>query len=490
MDWGNANVLQGAANSLAATAAGNAQKPIAGGAAGVTKSAVAAGTVTIADGAAQQARTGKTAEETVASLNIDKIFDAQRVRDQQELNQLKNQVAQQAAPLIYQKVGDVLVGSSPETKAAVHALVGGLMSRALGGRFAAGAAGGAAASLAMEAFGKALLEQKDLPPDDRKALAQLAGLIVGGTAGGAAGGSVADVAAGANIGKVATQNNYLNHEQKDALAKELLKCQGDRACVISTTAKYQQIDEQQQADAKTCADGPSCRSIANDARTGSGFSYADAVTLCGGVKSCIDFAVGLGPRDVTDTAIANARRDRIELLAEAARTKDTLVENLDTVLLSGGSFGAGGGAILGVAPRPRQALPKGFSNAAEFSEFGNGVRSGLSRAGYGDVEPILQGSAVTGRSFRTGQPFDSGRISDFDVALASPTLIQRAKELGIGLRSNGTRTGPLGERDLQALGLKELAENMTRKVGRDVNFMIYDSPVTAYQRAPSIILPK
>ncbi|WP_416051218.1 hemagglutinin repeat-containing protein [Cupriavidus basilensis] len=233
MDWGNANVLQSAANSLAATAAGNAQKPTAGSAAGVTKSAVAAGTVTIADGAAQQARTGKTAEDTVASLSrdtenanqgIDKIFDAQKVRDQQELNQLKNQVAQQAAPLIYQKVGDVLVGSSPETKAAVHALVGGLMSRALGGSFAAGAAGGAAASLAMEAFGKALLEQKDLSPDDRKALAQLAGLIVGGAAGGAAGGSVADVAAGANIGKVATENNYLNHEEANRLSVLSKKC--------------------------------------------------------------------------------------------------------------------------------------------------------------------------------------------------------------------------------------------------------------------------
>ena len=108
VDWGNANVLQSAANSLAATAAGNAQKPIAGSAAGVTKSAVAAGKVTIADGAAQQARTGKTAEDTVASLNrdtenanqgIDKIFDARKVKDQQELNQLKNQVAQQATIL-------------------------------------------------------------------------------------------------------------------------------------------------------------------------------------------------------------------------------------------------------------------------------------------------------------------------------------------------------------------------------------------------------
>lgn len=42
-------------------------------------------------------------------------------------------------------------------------------------------------------------------------------------------------------------------------------------------------------------------------------------------------------------------------------------------------------------------------------------------AGYPDVEPILQGSAVTGKNFGTGAPFDVGRVSDFDVALAKPS---------------------------------------------------------------------
>lgn len=43
--------------------------------------------------------------------------------------------------------------------------------------------------------------------------------------------------------------------------------------------------------------------------------------------------------------------------------------------------------------------------------------------GYGDVEPIFQGSSVTGQSFKAGQAFDAGRVSDFDVALASPELL-------------------------------------------------------------------
>ncbi|MDT6962374.1 hypothetical protein QTN24_12775 [Cupriavidus sp. SZY C1] len=79
----------------------------------------------ITDEAGLLAKAGQTADETLANLNrdtenahdsIDKIFDEQKVKDQQELNRIKSEVAQQAAPLIYNKVGDVLVGSSPGTK--------------------------------------------------------------------------------------------------------------------------------------------------------------------------------------------------------------------------------------------------------------------------------------------------------------------------------------------------------------------------------------
>lgn len=81
-------------------------------------------------------------------------------------------------------------------------------------------------------------------------------------------------------------------------------------------------------------------------------------------------------------------------------------------------------------------------------------------------------------------------MSDFDVALASPELLQRAQALGIGLRSGGTRTGPLTARDLQALGLKDLASQLSTQAGREVNFMIYDSAATAAGRAPGVVLPK
>ena len=154
------------------------------------------------------------------------------------------------------------------------------------------------------------------------------------------------------------------------------------------------------------------------------------------------------------------------------------------------------GTALAVAPLFRSfgkvadgTVPYGFSNADEFTQFGTNMRSGLGGAGYPNAEPLLQGSAVTGKSFKTGQPFDLGRVSDFDVALADVDLLSKAQELGIGLRSGGTRTGPLTARDLRALGLRDLSIQMEQQVGREVNFMIYDNPATAAERAPSVTLP-
>lgn len=111
-------------------------------------------------------------------------------------------------------------------------------------------------------------------------------------------------------------------------------------------------------------------------------------------------------------------------------------------------------------------VPRGFGNAADFGAFGDDLYSGLRGAGYADVTAIFQGSSVTGQSFRTGAAFDGGRVSDFDIALASPRLLDRASALGIGLRSGGTRTGPLTASQLQQLGLGNLATDLGTAAGR------------------------
>ncbi|MFJ8536836.1 RHS repeat-associated core domain-containing protein [Streptomyces sp. NPDC093591] len=136
-------------------------------------------------------------------------------------------------------------------------------------------------------------------------------------------------------------------------------------------------------------------------------------------------------------------------------------------------------------PGPR-TTPMGFANAAEFQAFKSQLAGGLKGAGYEGVTPIMQGSSVTGRSFKSGRPF--GSHSDFDVALAGEGLLARAKEVGIPLRSGGTRTGPLKGSDLEKIGLGDLRTGLSESVNREVNFMIYGTAKDAIGRAPSIII--
>ena len=143
------------------------------------------------------------------------------------------------------------------------------------------------------------------------------------------------------------------------------------------------------------------------------------------------------------------------------------------------------------ASKAPKNIPHGFASEAEFNAFGKQLNEGLAKAGYGETKPIFQGSSVTGKKFTTGEAFDVGRVSDFDIALADPKLIAKAKELGIGLRSGGTRTGPLTAAELEKLGLKDLAQQLSKQAGgREVNFMIFDTVETATGRSPSIVVPK
>ena len=135
--------------------------------------------------------------------------------------------------------------------------------------------------------------------------------------------------------------------------------------------------------------------------------------------------------------------------------------------------------------RLAEVLPRGFGTYENYVAFGQSLRDGLRGAGYRDVEPMIRGSAVTGESFRTGQPFDVGRRSDYDISLVSPTLMQRAIDLGIPLRGGGTRTRPLSQNDLNDLGLIGLAGRLSRQMERDVNLMIYSSRGSVTRRGPS-----
>jgi filamentous hemagglutinin len=134
-------------------------------------------------------------------------------------------------------------------------------------------------------------------------------------------------------------------------------------------------------------------------------------------------------------------------------------------------------------------IPRGFTSAAEFERFAALLKGGLADAGYNDTEAAFQGSSVTGVKYTSGAPFDVGRVSDYDVALAGRGIFGAAENAGISLRAGGTRTGPLSPDDLDALGLTNLSERLSKFAGRDVHFMIFDSLGNAVGRSPSIVVP-
>ncbi|TQV78840.1 hypothetical protein FKG94_12530 [Exilibacterium tricleocarpae] len=205
---------------------------------------------------------------------------------------------------------------------------------------------------------------------------------------------------------------------------------------------------------------------------------------------------------VIQGAIASSVNDTIELLCglpclvapPGANNTDLVVfdpadtnigqlgQDLGPLVPLGGLAGATRVFLKGAT----KGIPFGFKNAGDFAQFGKALNSGLAEAGFGGTKALLQGSAVTGKSFRTGKAFDAGRISDFDIALAGPQILARAKQLGIGLRSGGTRTGPLTAAQVQRLGLGGMQSTLSKQAGRPVNFMIYGDAGAAASRAPSI----
>jgi hypothetical protein len=128
------------------------------------------------------------------------------------------------------------------------------------------------------------------------------------------------------------------------------------------------------------------------------------------------------------------------------------------------------------------AIPFGFNNIDEYNSFANTLKSNLPK----ETEALFQGSSVTGRNSETGDVFDVGRLSDYDIALAGDSLFQQAKSLGYKAK-DGSRIGPLNEQQLEKLGLLPVAEKLSEKAGRPVKFMLFDSTGSAYKR-PSIIV--
>ena len=111
-----------------------------------------------------------------------------------------------------------------------------------------------------------------------------------------------------------------------------------------------------------------------------------------------------------------------------------------------------------------------------------------------DARIAIRGSAITGDGFdkATGRYekryFDTGRVSDHDIAIVSETYFAQAQALGYELRQNGTRMVELDVEDLQVLGAHRFLEDIVRNTKREgTTVMIYRSREALNLRGPNLI---
>jgi hypothetical protein len=146
---------------------------------------------------------------------------------------------------------------------------------------------------------------------------------------------------------------------------------------------------------------------------------------------------------------------------------------------------AGSGQGGGSRSPDRRTVPHGFGDFQSFQRYASQYRDRM-REQYPDLDMAFQGSAVTGRSADTGDPFDQGRRSDYDIAVSGESIYRAAQERGIEFRGDGVSTGPLTEADLRALGLDGIVRDASADAARPVNIMIFRTMEDATDRRPSI----
>ena len=134
----------------------------------------------------------------------------------------------------------------------------------------------------------------------------------------------------------------------------------------------------------------------------------------------------------------------------------------------------------------RRTIPLGFRTGSHYERFKSTLNRGLEQTRYPNTVPIMQGSSVTGVKYTTGEPFDVGRVSDFDIALAGPEIFAAARRVGVKTRGNGIRTAPLPYKAIARLGLHDVRRELARQAGRKVEFMVYRSVDDAMADKPSI----
>lgn len=199
----------------------------------------------------------------------------------------------------------------------------------------------------------------------------------------------------------------------------------------------------------------------------------------------------------------NAAASRIQEQAEAIALQRALIE-VRTRKGQPLPLGLEPGAPPRLTVDPDTDIPMGFFDRQGFETFSQRLYGQLQSRAAG-AQLVIEGSSVTGRRFdrivdqtHTGTPFDLGRLSDYDIAIISPSLYEAAKNSPTIRMAGDTatpRTEPLTSAELSELGLGGLASTADSAIleatglGHSVNFKIYSGEGLNPSR-PHLPLPR
>ncbi len=278
---------------------------------------------------------------------------------------------------IYQNVGDALSGSGVATKVAVHAIVGGLIGEAAGGDFRTAALAAGANEAVLETFGS-----KIFPGDAHKRLLSMTSQLVGMTVAAAAGGTAKDQEKAGWVTQQATAYNYLQHEEVDALAKELVGCRANSdpvACRGGVQDKYQGLN-----DSKTGAGLYGCKALGEGACND---QYTAAKSGSVQLDSLLD-SLALNAEEKDVLAHFQDLNHGDERVADHAWLQSFWSESG----VAGGVLNSGAAAL---ATAERAAAAAGPKGTAQFFELATADDLALTRAKYNLPEGNTIGVART-----------------------------------------------------------------------------------------------
>ena len=157
------------------------------------------------------------------------------------------------------------------------------------------------------------------------------------------------------------------------------------------------------------------------------------------MSSCESYLTNLGSQNKTDEFSALRRAEQVQIALENAVTKGTLVDALDTTMVSGASFGTGGGAIAG-ATAGRKPANSGGTSAGGGQQ---GRMSGVADL-FDKTSPVNEISLNGKRYTATADSNKAGTTKVFDTSRLPNTQLESQARAFVDDLTGGVPLSPKG----------------------------------------------